>query len=107
MTSSGTNTYLYDGFNRRIKTQDSKGHSYSMYSQSGTLLYRETPAGGINYIYLGKKLVAKEGRGVVAKSDSIKNYKPFGQSIETAEDDVGYTGHKFDTDLGLSDLQQR
>jgi len=106
MTSAGGNSYVYDGYNRRIKAQDSKGISYSMYSQSGKLLYRETPSGGINYILFGSKLVAKEGTGVVS-SDSIMNYKPFGDSIETPKDDVGYTGHKFDTDLGLSYMQAR
>lgn len=35
------------------------------------------------------------------------NYKPYGDSIEAAKDDVGYTGHKFDTDLGLSYMQAR
>lgn len=107
MVRSGSYTYLYDGHNRRIKTTDSKGTSYSMYSQSGKLLYRETPIGGINYIFLGNKLVAKEGTGVVASSDSIMNYKPFGESIEPPKDDVGYTGHKFDTELGLSYMQAR
>ncbi|MDN3379188.1 MULTISPECIES: RHS repeat-associated core domain-containing protein [unclassified Pseudoalteromonas] len=107
MTASGANRYVYDGYNRRIKTQDSKGTSYSFYSQSGKLLYRETPTGGINYIFLGDKLVAKEGTGVASSNDSIMNYKPFGDSIETPKDDVGYTGHKFDTDLGLSYMQAR
>jgi len=106
MTSAGGNRYVYDGYNRRIKTEDSKGTSYSMYSQSGKLLYRETPLGGINYILFGSKLVAKEGTGVVS-SDSVMNYKPFGDSIETSKDEVGYTGHKFDTDLGLSYMQAR
>jgi RHS repeat-associated protein len=35
------------------------------------------------------------------------NYKPYGDSIEAPKDDVGYTGHKFDTDLGLSYMQAR
>lgn len=35
------------------------------------------------------------------------NYRPYGDSIEVAKDDVGYTGHKFDTDLGLSYMQAR
>jgi RHS repeat-associated protein len=78
-----------------------------MYSQAGKLLYRETPDGGINYVFLGSKLIAKEGVGVKASDDSIMNYKPFGDSIETPKDDVGYTGHKFDTDLGLSYMQAR
>jgi RHS repeat-associated protein len=71
------------------------------------LLYRETPQGGINYVFLGNKLIAKEGTGVVAVEDSIMNYKPFGESIEEPKDDVGFTGHKFDTDLGLSYMQAR
>lgn len=33
--------------------------------------------------------------------------RPFGASIEPPKDDVGYTGHKFDTALGLSYMQQR
>ncbi|MGV2873214.1 RHS repeat-associated core domain-containing protein [Colwellia sp. E150_009] len=107
MTNAGGNSYVYDGYNRRVKTKDSKGTSYSMYSQSGKLLYRETPRGGINYIFLGSKLVAKEGTGVVPSGDSIMNYKPFGDSIEESKDDIGYTGHKFDTDLGLSYMQAR
>ncbi|MDT0605372.1 RHS repeat domain-containing protein [Thalassotalea castellviae] len=108
MTSSGTNTYVYDGFNRRLKTTDSKGTSYSFYSQSGKLLYRETDDGGINYIFLGSKLIAKEGYGVkIPENGSIMNSKPFGDTIEAPNDDVGYTGHKFDTDLGLSYMQAR
>ncbi len=107
MTEAGTNRYTYDGYNRRIKTVDSKGTSYSFYSQAGKLLYRETPEGGINYIFLGDKLIAKEGTGVVSSGDSTMNYKPFGESIEEPKDDVGYTGHKFDTDLGLSYMQAR
>jgi len=107
MTESGGNSYVYDGYNRRIKTQDSKGTSYSFYSQAGKLLYRETEEGGINYIFLGSKLVAKEGTGVKSSGDSIMNYKPFGDSIEEPKDDVGYTGHKFDTDLELSYMQAR
>ncbi|WDE08087.1 RHS repeat-associated core domain-containing protein [Thalassomonas viridans] len=83
-----------------------------MYSQQGRLLYRETAKGGISYIYLGDKLVAKTGTGVVTKSDdaaynSVMNFKPFGETIEAANDEIGFTGHKFDTDLGLSYMQAR
>ncbi|MFT4928828.1 MAG: RHS repeat-associated protein [Phenylobacterium sp.] len=106
MTGSSGNLYLYDGFNRRIRTQDSHGTSFSMYSQAGKLLYRETKDGGINYIFLGDKLIAKEGVMPVS-TNSRMHYKPFGDSIETPKDDVGYTGHKFDTDLGWSYMQQR
>lgn len=113
LTNSGTNSYIYDGHNRRVKTTDSKGISYSMYSQSGVLLYRESNVNasthlgdGVNYIFLGKKLVAKEGVMTVS-ANSQQHYKPFGETIETPKDDVGYTGHKFDSDLGLSYMQAR
>jgi RHS repeat-associated protein len=105
LTTSGTNSYLYDGHNRRVKQTDTKGTSYSLYSQSGTLLYRESGDGGINYIYLGQKLIAKDG--VIPENTGKQHYRPFGESIEGAKDDVGYTGHKFDTDLGLSYMQAR
>jgi RHS repeat-associated protein len=35
------------------------------------------------------------------------HYRPFGQTKETPKDEVGYTGHKFDADIGLSYMQQR
>ena len=105
MVSSGENTYLYDGFNRRVKETDSKGTSYSLYSQSGTLYYRESQFGGVNYIYLGDKLIAKDG--ISLENAGTQHSYPFGESIEGAINDVGYTGHKFDTDLGLSYMQAR
>jgi YD repeat-containing protein len=63
MTTSGTYSYVYDAQNRRVKQVDSKGTSYSFYAKDGTLLYRETPSGGISYVYLNKKLIAKDGAG--------------------------------------------
>lgn len=35
------------------------------------------------------------------------HYEPFGEMIETPQDDVGYTGHKHDTDLGLIYMEAR
>jgi RHS repeat-associated protein len=52
------------------------------------------------------KMVAKDGYMPPAKNGDM-HYKPFGDSIETPVDPVGYTGHKFDTDLGLSYMQAR
>ncbi|MBL0689847.1 MAG: RHS repeat-associated core domain-containing protein [Pseudoalteromonas sp.] len=83
-----------------------------MYSQDGTLLYREKgdtiTGSGTNYIYLGKKLIAKYGDVTPQTvNESRQHARPFGESIETPKDDVGYTGHKFDTDLGLSYMQAR
>lgn len=107
MVKSENYNYLYDGHNRRIRVEDSKGVSYSFYSQSGRLLYRETTNGGINYIFLGEKQIAKEGAGVNVQAGSNMNYTPFGKSLETSRDDIGYTGHKFDRSLGLNYMQAR
>jgi RHS repeat-associated protein len=108
---SGSNSYLYDGFNRRVKQDDSNGISYSMYNQDGTLLYRETDVvDGIgeatDYIYLGNKLIAKRTEKEPS-TDSRQHYKPYGETIEPPKDDVGYAGHKYDKDLGLSYMQAR
>jgi RHS repeat-associated protein len=105
LQTSGNNTYLYDGHSRRVRQTDSKGISYSMYSQSGILLYRETEAGGINYIYLGDRLVAKDG--IIPEKAGDQHFYPYGSGVEDEIDDIGYAGHKFDTDLGLSYMQSR
>ncbi|MBB1422056.1 RHS repeat-associated core domain-containing protein [Pseudoalteromonas sp. SG43-7] len=112
LTTAKGNSYLYDGHNRRVKQTDGNGTSYSMYSQDGMLLYREKGStitgNGTNYIYLGKKLIAKYGDVTPQTvSESRQHTRPFGESIEAPKDDVGYTGHKFDTDLGLSYMQAR
>ncbi|QPB84110.1 hypothetical protein CWC22_014365 [Pseudoalteromonas rubra] len=111
MTSANGNHFVYDGHNRRVKQVEQKGTSYSMYSQAGQLMYRENhhvSGEGVNYIYLGKKLIAKYGsvtpKGVLADE---QNYLPYGETLESNNDDVGYTGHKFDKELGLSYMQAR
>ncbi|WNZ54222.1 RHS repeat-associated core domain-containing protein [Microbulbifer sp. MKSA007] len=105
MTTSDSNSYLYDAYNRRVRTVDSEGTGYSIYNRNGVLLHRYTPAGGINYIYLGDRLVAKDG--VIADNSGKQHYRPYGKSIEGEVDDVGYTAHKFDADLDLSYMQAR
>lgn len=105
LISSGSNSYTYDGFNRRVKQTDSKGTSYSFYSQSGQLIHRITAKGGINYIYLGNRLLAKDG--VIDDNNAKQHFKPFGGSLEGAPDDINYTGHKFDKDLDLVYAQAR
>lgn len=67
MTKSESNEYIYNGANRRVKQVESKGTSYSLYSQAGTLFYRENTSGGTNYVYLQGKLIAKDGVGNITK----------------------------------------
>ena len=59
MVASGGNANIYDGHNKRVKTQDSTGTHYAFYSRSGQLIYRNANGNHTDYYYLGKKLVAK------------------------------------------------
>lgn len=105
MVESGVNRYTYDGHNRRVKSVEGSKTTYSFYSQSGKLLYTESTNGGINYIYLGNRLVAKEG--IIPEKANKQHYLSFGESVEGEINDVGYTGHKFDKDIDLSYMQAR
>lgn len=105
MVVSGNNQYTYDGYNRRVMSMENGKISYSFYSQSGQLLYSEGSDGGINYIFLNKKLIAKDG--FIPQNAGRQHHLPFGASIEGEINDVGYTGHKFDKSLNLSYMQAR
>jgi RHS repeat-associated protein len=125
-TNAGGYSYLYDGNNKRVKQVDGHGTSYSFYSSNGKLMYRKEGVSHVDYYYMGAKLVAKKKASTVtylhsdylgstaAESDisgvvaTRIRYQPFGESIGTVKlDDIGYTGHKFDTDLGLSYMEAR
>jgi len=124
MVSSSDGSYLYDGHNKRVKKVDGQGISYSMYSKVGQLVYRKVNGVDTDYYYLGNKLVAKKAGNTktyihtdflgspAAESTEAGavvrlHYQPFGDTIEAAREEVGYTGHKFDKDLGLSYMQAR
>jgi RHS repeat-associated protein len=125
MVQSGGFYYTYDGNGKRVKEVGSKGTSYSFYGSNGKLMSRFEDGQTINYYYLNSKLVAQTKGNEVsylhsdylgspaavtkATGNSIErmHYQPFGESIGSPKDDVGYTGHKFDTDLGLNYMQAR
>jgi RHS repeat-associated protein len=127
MVNSDGYIYTYDGNNKRVKELGSSGNpSYSFYGSNGKLMYRRVDGLDNDYYYLGGKLIAKKVQGssvtylhsdylgsTAAESNASgtvtdrMHYQPFGESIETPKDDVGYTGHKFDTDLGLNYMQAR
>ena len=107
MVEANENVYIYDGHNRRVKaTRPLKGDSYAFYTLEGRLLYRQTPDGNTSYIFLGDKLIAKDSSEYQGSQNAL-HYKPFGDTFGPASDDIGYTGHKFDTDLHLSYMQAR
>jgi YD repeat-containing protein len=126
MVNSDGYLYTYDGNNKRVKEQGSNNTlSYSFYGSNGKLMYRNVNGQHHDYYYLGGKLVANKKHttttylhsdylgSTAAESNASGSvtsrmyYQPFGEKIGTPKDDVGYTGHKFDTDLGLSYMQAR
>lgn len=54
--------------------------------------------------HLGSVVAESNASGQITKRF---HYKPFGDSIEAQQDDIGYAAHKFDTDLGLSYMEAR
>lgn len=64
----GADTYRYDAEGRRVKAVTTAGATtYSLYSHDGQLLWQFDPAtnSGTDYIYLGKKLVARTNNVLV------------------------------------------
>ncbi len=131
MTEAGGNQYVYDGHNKRVKANDSNGVRYSMYSMlNGKLVQENINGANREYYYLNSQLVAQTGAGSLiyihgdllgtsaAKTNSAGSvtkrirYAPFGlqwghSNAETGENEIGYTGHKHDTDIGLTYMQAR
>lgn len=54
--------------------------------------------------HLGSVVAESNSGGTITKRF---HYKPFGETIEAQQDDVGYTGHKHDVDIGLTYMQAR
>ena len=120
MTAALGKSYTYDGHNRRVKVAGDGDTRYYLYSQSGQLLLSEDNGVQTNYIYLGNRLIAEDRQATttfihtdrlgspVARTNSTgrvesrRHYQPFGDTYEAPNDDIGYTGHKYDNDLGLS-----
>ncbi|MDT7526245.1 RHS repeat-associated core domain-containing protein [Pseudidiomarina sp. GXY010] len=98
---------------------------YYLYSQSGQLLLSEDNGVQTNYNYLGNRLIAEDRQATstfintvrlgspvaritsAGRVESRRQYQPFGDTYEAPSDDIGYTGHKYDNDLGLSYMQAR
>ncbi len=54
--------------------------------------------------HLGSVVAESNASGIVTKRF---HYKPYGDTIEAQQDDIAYTGHKHDVDLGLTYMQAR
>ena len=125
MVNSSGLLYTYDGNGKRVKSNINGTKTYAYYGSNGKLMFNYKSGIYTDYIFLGGKLVgSKKGGtislkhtdylgstvGVSSSSGVVQermHYQPFGESIEPPKDDVGYTGHKFDTDLELNYMQAR
>lgn len=54
--------------------------------------------------HLGSVVAESNSNGTITRRF---HYKPFGETIEAQQDDIGYTGHKHDVDIGLTYMQAR
>jgi RHS repeat-associated protein len=72
-----------------------------------TLLISQVAIADVTYVHsdiLGSPVAETNSSGQLV---TLSHYKAFGEEIEQKRDDVGYTGHKYDADLGLSYMQAR
>src|SRR5690606_4230756 len=134
LRAGGPETYRYDAHGRRVRSSSSAGLAYSLYSQSGQILFQrdERSSKRRQYIYLGGSLIAERSRPIgsstetvtyqhtdalgspVATTNSAKTvlqrseYEPYGfLANRPMQDGPGYTGHITDAATGLVYMQQR
>jgi RHS repeat-associated protein len=134
LRAGGPETYRYDVQGRRARSNSSAGLIYSLYAQSGQLLFQRDERSGKRrqYVYLGKSLVAESDVPLaggtatvtyqhtdalgspVATTNSAKTvlqrseYEPYGYLLNRPmQDGPGYTGHVTDAATGLVYMQQR
>lgn len=129
LVQSASVSYVYDGYNRRVRQSNASGNHYSVYDAKGTLKQRLTSANARVYsVYLGKQLIAERELSassnttryqhtdvlgsVVGESDSAAAltrsvYQPFGERLGGQKSGVGFTGHLEDPDVGLTYMQAR
>lgn len=133
---AGKESYLYDGYGRRVQiTRTSDGKiSYPIYSMSGQLIMEEDQRSGktTDYVSLNGSLVAKRTAPIgtttwttfyehtdalhsaVTETDAQGNvfgmtrYTPYGEPTSgNYLQGPGFTGHVTDAATGLSYMQQR
>src|SRR5690606_15681559 len=134
LRAGGPETYRYDAHGRRVRSSSSAGLAYSLYSQSGQILFQrdERSSKRRQYIYLGGSLVVERSRPIgsstetvtyqhtdalgspVATTNSAKTvlqrseYEPYGfLANRPMQDGLGYTGHITDAATRLVYMQQR
>ena len=94
---TGGHSYIYDGSGKRVKDTKNGKNRYSVYDQSGRMIYQwdQQTETITDYIFLGKERVTEAQVSLGDGSQSVDNTN------------VGYTGHQWDDDSGLNYMQAR
>jgi RHS repeat-associated protein len=125
--TAGVASYRYDGHGRRTMTVKPGNTEYSVYDLSGNLVHTLDTAGCVatDYIDLEHKPLAQTSAGVTTylHTDELgspiaatngsgawlwyEEYQPYGLKLNGVNEKVGFTGHVYDADTGLTDMQAR
>ncbi len=126
---TGIASYGYDGNGKRIKTSKSGAVEYVLYDLSGGLVYSEQGTTKTDYLRLGNSVIAElklngstttatylhpdllgsPRKATSASGDIVweEHYDPYGQKLNGVGEKIGYTGHAFDAESGLTYMQAR
>ena len=120
---AGMATYAYDGNGRRIKTTQADGTvEYAIYDLSDNLAYVDHPGTGLHSAYVklqGQSLAeVTNGTPTYLHPDLLgsprmatgtgqqvlwrEHFDPYGQKLNGVNEKVGYTGHAYDPESGLT-----
>jgi RHS repeat-associated protein len=117
----GVASYAYDARGMRIKTTHADGTTeYALYDPAGKLLYWESGSVKTDYLSLNGQPLVEVSNGAPRylhadllgsprlASDAGKNtlwrehFDPYGQKLNGVADKIGYTGHAYDAESGLT-----
>jgi RHS repeat-associated protein len=125
--TAGVASYRYDGNGRRTISIKPGTTEYSIYDITGNLVHTyattgcittdfftldhhpiaQTSAGSTTYLHadeLGSPIAATDGSG---KLLWYEEYQPYGLKLNGVSEKIGFTGHVYDADTGLTDMQAR
>gem|GEM_PF-4184062 len=121
-------TYGYDANGKRIRTTKADGTiEYALYDSGGRLVYVDHPASGQHSVYLelaGKPLAeVTNGNPTYLHPDLLgspkmatnssqqllwrEHFDPYGSKLNGVAEKIGYTGHAYDMETGLTYAQAR
>lgn len=125
--TAGVANYRYDGHGRRTIAVKTGTTEYSVYDVAGNLVYTldTKSCATTDYLNLENKPLAQTSAGVTTylHTDELgspiaatnasgawlwyEEYQPYGLKLNGVSEKIGFTGHVYDADTGLTDMQAR